>query len=74
MQTPHIKRQHVICSALAATPAAAVSTHYFFTLKNLPKSFGKLDISFSLILAESLALPSVSPVLMVPGFMRREAV
>jgi hypothetical protein len=42
-----------------------------FSLRDLPKSFGKFALWFSPILAESLAVAGIAPVLMVSGFMRR---
>lgn len=41
-----------------------------FSLRDLPKSFGKLAGSFSTILAEFLAVAGITPVFMASGFMR----
>jgi hypothetical protein len=45
-----------------------------FSSQDLPKSSGKFAVWFSLILAESIAITGMAPVLMASDFMHRATV
>ncbi len=71
MQPSHIERS-VIAGGVFSTLAESASTSaHFFSPQDLPKSIGNLAVWFSLIQAESLALPRIAQLFMVSSFMQR---